>query len=165
MPGITWILVADVSRARLFEHRQRSERTLVPIFDDDQREFRDREQRRASDRPGRMHESYTTMRHAAEPHTSNDERAREQYARMLIARIHTEARKRTFHNLVLVGPPAMLGTLRSLLDAELSSRVVGELAKDLTWISERNLPDHLREWVTPKPPAQVGMTSSSTKPL
>jgi protein required for attachment to host cells len=147
MRGITWILVTDVSRARLFEHRARSDRTLVPIFEDDQPELRDREQRRDSDRPGRIHESHELARHAAEPHTGIDQRIRERYARELVDRLKAEASQRRFHNLVLVAPPALLGSLRKLLDEELAGRVVGELAKDLAWVAEHDLPDHLREWL------------------
>jgi protein required for attachment to host cells len=147
--GITWILIADLGRARLFEHRRRSERTLEPIFEDDRPEFRDREQRRTSDRPGRVHESHEAARHAAEPHTSNEERARDRYARELIDRLHAEAAQRRFHNLVLVAPPAMLGTLRKLLGDELGGRVVGSLAKDLAGMPEHDLPEHLHEWLVP----------------
>lgn len=151
MRGITWVLVADVSRARLFEHRQRGERMLELLFEDDKPEMRDRELRRPNDRPGRVHESSVTMRHAAEPHTSIDERVRERYARELIDRLRAEAANRTFHNLILVAPPAMLGSLRKLLDEDLAGRVVGELAKDLAWMPEHDLPEHLREWLGPFP--------------
>jgi protein required for attachment to host cells len=89
------------------------------------------------------------MRHAAEPHTSIDQRIRESYARELIDRLHVEAGKRRFHNLVLVAPPAFLGTLRKLLGDDLGGRVVGELAKDLAWVPEHDLPEHLREWLQP----------------
>jgi protein required for attachment to host cells len=149
MQGITWILIADASRARLFEHRRRNERPLEPIFEDDRPELRDREQRRDSDRPGRVHESAVTMRHAAEPHTSNEQRIRERWARELIDRLHAVAGDRQFHNLVLVAPPAMLGALRKLLDDEFGDRVVGELAKDLAWMSEHDLPEHLAQWLGP----------------
>ena len=122
---------------------------LEPIFEDDRPELRDREQRHDSDRPGRVHESHQPMRHAAEPHTSIDERVRERWARELIAQLHEVARTRPFHRLVLVAPPALLGTLRQLLDDDLRRRVVGELAKDLAGMPEHDLPAHLGEWLGP----------------
>lgn len=150
MQGITWILVADASRARLFEHRRRPAPPLTLVFEDDRPELRDREQRRdASDRPGRIHESHEAVRHAMEPHTSLDERLREDYARDLLDRVHAESQHRPFHNLVLVAPPAMLGVLRKLADAEFSGRVIGDLDKDLTRLSEQDLREHLRDWLKP----------------
>jgi protein required for attachment to host cells len=121
---------------------------LVPIFEDDQPQLRDREQRRAaSDRPGRVNESHERMRHAMEPQTSNTERVREQYAHEVLERLQAEAAERHFDHLVLVAPPQMLGTLRQLLDDQLRARVVGELAKDLAGVPVHDLPDHLGAWL------------------
>jgi protein required for attachment to host cells len=130
----------------LFEHRFGETPKLVPIFEDDQPELRDREERRASDRPGR--EGHEGMRHGVEPQTSNTERIREQYAREVLDRLRAEAAEREFDNLVLVAPPQMLGTLRQLLDGQLAARVVGELDKDLAGISVHDLPDHLQAWLS-----------------
>lgn len=147
MRGITWILVTDVSRARLFEHRPDGERRLVPIFEDDQPELRDREERRANDRPGRSQDGSEPIRHAMDPRTSNADRIREQYAREVLDRLRAEAAEREFDKLVIVAPPPMLGTLRPLLEHNLRERLVGELGKDLAWMSEHELPSHLEEYL------------------
>lgn len=149
MQGITWILVADATRARLFEHRHRPAPPLALVFEDSRPELRDRDWLRNTDQHGRVQESAVAGGHAMEPHTSLDERLRQQYARDLLDRLHAEAQTRPFHNLVLVAPPPMLGVLRKLFDHEFGDRVIGSLDKDLTHLSEHDLREHLREWLKP----------------
>jgi protein required for attachment to host cells len=144
MAHTTRVLIADASRARLFEHR-RDERRLDLIFEDDRPQLRDREAARDADRPGRVHERRGQVRHAMEPSTAADERGREGFASELVARLR-EGSEAGF-DLLLVAPPAMLGTLRAQLDNELRGRVVAELDKDLTKVAPADLVDHLSDWI------------------
>jgi protein required for attachment to host cells len=154
MSETTWILIADASRARLFEH-QRSRRSLELVFEDDRPQLRDRELMRDSDRPGRSHESVGQARHAMQPHTTTDERIREQFARELADRLQLGANEHRFGQLLLVAPPAMLGALRSHIGEALRDRVLAELDKDLTKISPHELPEHLAEWLVVAEPPRV----------
>ncbi len=146
MPRTTWFLIADATRARLLEFH-RPERKLALLFEEDRADLRDREAQRDGDRPGRVHESSGNVRHAMEPHTNVQDLHREQFARELLARVHTEAQKDHFPQIVLVAPPQMLGTLRSVAPNELREHLVGELGKDLTKIPEHDLAGHLQEWM------------------
>lgn len=154
MAETTWILIADSSRARLFEH-QRSLRSFELVFEDDRPELRDRELNRDSDRPGRVHESVGQVRHAMQPQTTNEQRTREQFARELAERLQLGANEHRFGQLLLVAPPAMLGELRTHLDAGMRERVVAELGKDLTKIPAHELPKHLDEWLVVAEPPRV----------
>ncbi|WP_373486947.1 host attachment family protein [Blastomonas sp.] len=58
--------------------------------------------------------------------------ARERFARDLADLLYKRAIKGDFKSLVLVAAPALLGELRPALHKEVTSRVTGELAKDLT---------------------------------
>jgi protein required for attachment to host cells len=151
MTHATWILVADASRARLFEHH-RAQRTFELVHEDDRPELRDREAMRDSDRPGRVHERSGQVRHGMEPPTPGSERVREDFARELVGRLHEGVTEQRFDQLVLVAPPTMLGTLRGLLDDALRERVSAELGKDLTKLPVHELIEHLGEWVSVDPP-------------
>jgi len=146
MPRTTWFLIADATRARLFEfHGPKHE--LALLFEEDRKDLRDHEAQRDSDRPGRVHESSGNVRHAMEPHTNVEDVHREQFARELLARVHTEAAKGHFPAIVLVAPPQMLGTLRSAAPNELRQHLIGDLGKDLTKIPVHDLAGHLQEWM------------------
>ena len=152
MSETTWILIADGSRARLFEH-QRSRQSFELVFEDDRPELRDRELMRDSDRPGRIHESVGQVRHGMQPHTPADQRIREHFARELVDRLAQGANEHQFGQLLLVAPPTMLGALRSHLGEALRERVIAEIDKDLTKIPAHELPEHLQEWlIVAEPP-------------
>jgi protein required for attachment to host cells len=154
MSEITWILIADGSRARLFEHR-RSERSFELVFDDDRPQLRDREAMRGSDRFGRVHESVGQKRHGMQPSTSNDQILRDEFARELAQQLQTGANEQRFGQLMLVAPPTMLGALRSHIGDPLRGLVVAELDKDLTKIPAHELPEHLKDWISVADPPRL----------
>jgi len=149
MSHTTWVLIADASRARLFKHH-RAERTLILAFEDDRPQLRDKQASQGADRPGRVHERSGATRHAMEPHTAADELGRSSFARELVDRLRSGASEHSF-DLLLIAPPAMLGSLRSQLDDPLRERLVGELSKDLTKLPAHELGDHLSDWITVNP--------------
>lgn len=150
MPHVTWILVADASRARLFENH-RVQRTLELVFENDRPEQRDREAMRDSDRPGRVHERSGQVRHGMQAPTPARQRVREEFARELVERLRAGANEHSFDQLVLVAAPTMLGALRAELDEPLREQMIAELDKDLTKLSVDDLIDHLQEWVSVDP--------------
>jgi len=145
MSDTTWVLIADASRARLFKHH-RAEHTLDLAFEDDRPELREKQASQGDARPGRVHERSGAGRHAMEPHTAADELGRTSFARELVDRLRSGASEHSF-DLLLVAPPAMLGSLREQLDAALRERLVGELGKDLTKFPVHELGDHLSDWI------------------
>jgi protein required for attachment to host cells len=154
MSDTTWVLIADASRARVFEH-SRSLQSLTLAFEDDRPEHRDRSLSGPSDRRGRVHDSVGQARHAMEPHTPLDERNRESFARELTERLATGANEQRYGQLLLVASPSMLGALRSHLDENLRERVIAEIDKDLTKIPAHELPEHLKEWLIVAEPPRV----------
>jgi protein required for attachment to host cells len=154
MSETTWVLIADASRARVFEHN-RSLRSLTLAFEDDRPELRDRSLTRDSDRPGRTQDSAGEGRHGLEPHTSIDDRVREQFSRELVERLQSAANEQRFGQLLLVAPPSMLGAIRKHLGENLRERVIAEIDKDLTRIPAHELPEHLKEWLIVAEPPRV----------
>jgi protein required for attachment to host cells len=155
MTETTWILIADGSRARLFEH-QRSLRSFELVVEEDRPELRDRALMRDADRPGRVHDSVGQGRHGMQPHTSTDQLNREHFARELVDRLAQAANEHRFGQLLLVAPPTMLGALRSQLGEGLRERVIAEIDKDLTKIPAHELPEHLQEWLIVAEPPRLG---------
>ena len=122
-------LVADAQRARFLErqtpfgHWSEREADAVEINNRPSRE-------RASDRPGRVHESASSARHAVEPRTDPHREAKRAFARHLAEEL--EARQGGYARLVLVAPPAFLGDLREALGDAARRKLAGSLDKDLT---------------------------------
>ena len=56
-----------------------------------------------------------------------------------------KARNGAFDNLILVAPPAMLGNLRPLLSAETKEKLLGEVNKDYTQLTPREIKQQLSE--------------------
>ena len=57
---------------------------------------------------------------------------KERFAREISDRLYKFAHQGRFQSLVLVAPPHVLGDLRKELHQEVSSRIIAEVAKDLT---------------------------------
>jgi len=139
---ITWILIADGTRARIFRN-DGPFKGLKPALG---REFgapAPPTRALGSDRPGRVQESAGSERHAMVPRVDWHRFEKEKFAKSM-ARILDEAAKRgAFSRLVLVAPPRTLGDLRNALGARARAMVTAELDKDLTHVTPVELPDHL----------------------
>lgn len=140
----TWVLVADGAKARLLE-RVGANAPLIPAsakcFSESEARLPTREI--GADRPGRVHESADTTRHAMEPRVDWHRYAKEQFARSVAGALENAALKKKFDELILVAPPQALGDLRSALGQHSSALVVGEVAKDLTNLPDHEIPVHL----------------------
>lgn len=137
-PKKTWILVADGAKARILE-RLAPNAALFPASDKCFSESEAREPTRdiGTDRPGRVHESADTARHAMVPRVDWHRFAKEQFAKTVAGALEDAAKQKKFEALVLVAPPQALGDLRGALGQHAKALVEGEIGKDLT-----NLPDH-----------------------
>jgi protein required for attachment to host cells len=134
----TWILVADGAKARLLE-REGLNAPLTPASDKCFSESEARAPARdiGTDRPGRVHESADTTRHAMAPRVDWHQFAKEQFAKSVAGALEEAALEKRYDELVLIAPPETLGNLRGALGQHARTLVAGEVAKDLT-----NLPDH-----------------------
>lgn len=138
----TWILVADAARARIFlndgpghgiteltDHGL--ERDLKPSRDIN------------ADRPGRSFDSGGQGRHAMEPSTDPNRHQKFNFAKEVASMITKAHHARRFDRLVMIAPPTTLGDLRSALPKTVTNVVYGEIAKDLTQASVKDLSGHL----------------------
>ena len=139
---MTWVLVADGARARIFRNLGPGngiDREAVKEFEGSTALSRDI----ACDRPGRTFDSAGPGRHAMAPPSDPHEHEQVNFLREVVAYIEKASQKKSFDRLVIVAPPTALGTLRAQLSGPLATKVTGELNKDLTKVPVHEIAGHL----------------------
>jgi protein required for attachment to host cells len=141
---VVWIVVADGGKARVLA-RHGSHGPLEPAsnlcFAEAEARLPTREI--GAERPGRVHESADTARHAMEPRVDWHRFAKEQFARSIATALEAAAQKKLYEELVIVAPPQALGDLRRALGRHAKAMLTAEIAKDLTNLPDHELPAHL----------------------
>lgn len=125
----TYIVVADVARARLFT------RDALQL----------EEQESLVRAEGRLHEGDLVTDNGADVHDSMGSAARSSggentalqhqaqlFAKQVAERLYQARVDNSLEKLILVAPPKFLGLLRDKLDATTSKRIIHTLAKDLS---------------------------------
>ena len=135
----TWFVIADGGRARFVERDEQGAYRTISSFVSTELKASSRDL--ATERPGRVHESATTARHAIEPKTDPKEAAKEDFVRYVADQVQSE--QENFDDLVLVAPPRVLGQLRETLAKSVADAVTWDLAKDLTKVPDHELSEHL----------------------
>lgn len=92
-----------------------------------------------ADRPGRTFDSGGQGRHAMESPTDSQRHAKDEFARELAVQINAAMTAGEFDRLVLIAAPATLGDLRQHLSKQSSDNIHGEIAKDLTKASIKEI--------------------------
>ena len=141
-PIITWILIADSARARLFFNDGPGHGVKL-VSDEVIRGLNLPDREIMSDRPGRAFDSVGAGRHAKEPKTDPRKVEKRSFAHELAAMLDDGLKQGKFERLVLVAPPGELGFLRAELSPGVRKRVSAELNKDLTGVPPSEVPDHL----------------------
>jgi protein required for attachment to host cells len=141
----TWILIADGSRATLYEQSD-SDATLRQL------ENWDNEGGRTSDHVAET-DALGTSGGGSQPNamgSQSDPKRHSQYdfARKL-AHVLNEQEK-AYDHLIVVAPPKVLGDLRKQLSPHVQPKIIGEFHKDLTHVSAHDLPGHLTGLLAPK---------------
>jgi protein required for attachment to host cells len=149
----TWILVADASRARLFQHELFGS-PLKQLQEWDHQPSRARNQDLASDRPGRVMQSHAApgrggSRSGIEPDLPPKEVEQEHFARALAAILDKGRGDNAYRRLVLVASPSFLGTLRRVVDEQVHKHIVASVDKDYTAFSPKELELYLGSVIHP----------------
>ncbi|HZB92919.1 MAG TPA: host attachment protein [Stellaceae bacterium] len=139
---ITWIVMADGSRARIVVRRQEAPGFEV-VSEWASPEARVPSREIWSDRPGRTQESANTAHHGiGHSHDPHEER-KAAFSRDLAERLNRAAEEKRFDALILFAPARCLGELRGTLAEAARARIKGEAPKDLTKLPLEQLPRHL----------------------
>ena len=135
----TWYVIADGGRARFVERDEQGAYRTISSFVSTELKASSRDL--GTERPGRVHESATTARHAIEPKTDPKEAAKENFIRYVAEQV--QSAQENYDDLVLVAPPRVLGQLRETLAKSVAGAVTRDLAKDLTKVPDHELSEHL----------------------
>lgn len=138
----TWIIVADKSRARIFEAARagaemHERETLAHP------QSRLHEQELTSDLPGRAFDSSGQGRHAMGSEVEPKEHEAEEFARQIADLVDKARTENRVEQLVVIAAPAMLGLLRNAFNDETKKLVGTEIDKDLTQHSMADIQAHL----------------------
>ena len=148
-----WFVVADGARARILAKREEQPGfdTLDEFHSDDARKF---SRELTSDKPGRGQESAQTGRRSAmEPASDAHLKQKREFGRFLAGELNRAGQAKRFDELVLIAPTRALTEIRGALDTQTKSKLVREVAKDLTNIPQDQLAEHLHQIHSPRPPA------------
>lgn len=143
-PIRTWILIADGARARVLENTGPGrglhaidglsfERDCPPTHEI------------VDDREGRSFSSVGPGRSAMEPTSDPRRLLKRDFVRGLAQMLGDGLQSDRFDRLVIVAAPQALGDLRAALPEGVRSKVVGELAQDLTKTPDHELAAHLEK--------------------
>jgi protein required for attachment to host cells len=143
-PIRTWVLIADGARARILEndgpgHGLKAVDGMV--FSGDHSATHDL----VSDREGRSQSSNGPGRSAIESHSDPHRELKVKFAQHLADVLDRELDTKSFHRLVVVAPPVTLGDLRSLISQKVRTKIIGEVAQDLTKIPNADVGGHINE--------------------
>lgn len=140
----TWIVVADGAKAR-FLLNQGPGKGLETAPAGDMSADHAATRALGTDRPGRVHDRMGPARHAMAPRADWHEQEKTLFADAVAGVLNKSAQAGAFDRLVLVAPAKTLGELRRELDGKTAALVTGELTKDLTQVTDRDLPEYLGE--------------------
>lgn len=143
----TWILVAQRSGARIFEHEAPGAglQLVNTILHEDGR-LRDGEL--SADRPGGSVDRNSHGQHSMQSEESPHERVIADFVRSLAKMLEGARVEQRYSKLVLVAEPRMLGQLREALDAPTSALVIGSLDKDYYPRDQDHLLKALSEFIS-----------------
>lgn len=126
----TWIVVADSSRARFFSMESKVD-PLQEMEGMVHEEGRLREQDEVSDRQGGLAGGHGEGGHPFEPPTDPKHREMEVFAKQIADKLEHGRVNHDYHKLILVAPPAFLGSLRRELNEHVLELVDSSLDKNL----------------------------------
>lgn len=139
---ITWIVLADGSRARVVKRRDDIAGFDV-VADLSSTEAHVPSHLIGSERLGRIRESGNAAHHAIEPRVDPHQERLTAFLRSVADYLNEQSAAKTFDHLILFAPPHALGELRNMLDVAAKAKVLAEAPKDLTKLPIEELPKHL----------------------
>ncbi|MFZ2405515.1 MAG: host attachment protein [Methylobacter sp.] len=142
---LTWILIADSTRARIFT-ADSSSSPLEEIEDFSHTEGRLHDREITSDLPGKI-KSVGGGGHAFEQPTDPKKHEADSFAHRIAEYLEDALNTNRFEQLLIVAPPAFLGLLRNQLPEPVKKLVRFELNKDITMLSVADIREHLPQYL------------------
>jgi protein required for attachment to host cells len=141
----TWILIADSSRARIFEKKEH-EKHLEEVEDFVDSEGRATSKELRTDGRGRFYgKGERDQGHTAEPAVSAVEHENDMFAHTLTRYLDDARKENRYNRLYLIAPPKFLGLIRGSLDNEVKKMVQAELQKDISTFTAQEVEGYVKE--------------------
>ncbi len=138
---LTWILVADSSRARIFKAEKGS--SIHEIEDLAHPEGRLHEQELTSDLPGKDADKSGVGKHAFQDQVEPKQQEAIDFAKRIARHLDKSYSDKKFEQLMIIAAPSFLGTLRKQFSDEIKQRICFELDKNITIHSTDDIRKHL----------------------
>jgi protein required for attachment to host cells len=147
----TWIVVADSSRARIFEkaapkmHLREIEDLVNPSGHAEDKELE-------TDERGRFYgKGEREQGHTAEPAVSAVEHENEKFSRAVTHYLDKAHNEHRYDSLCLIAAPKFLGHLRSSLSKSTKTTVIEELPKDISAFTTKEIETYIKDIPSQKP--------------
>ncbi len=140
---VTWVIVANSSRATIYQLGKFPKISEVKSFDHQESRLKDSEITTSA--PGRGFQSGGVTRHAYESKTDPKEVEIEKFARIISDYLSSSFNKGEFSRFYLIANPTFLGLLRKYIHPKVHATVVAELPKDMTEHSKADIEEHLAQ--------------------
>lgn len=148
MDNTTWILVADSCEAKIFKaiktrlfDNKSDGKDLTLVSEHNHPDGRKKDQELTSDRQGNFGSG--TFVEATDPKRHENDVFAQQLAKVL-THGHGE---NSFHDLIVIAPPAFMGMINKHLSHEVKKRIYKEIEKDYTRTTTKELVTHLRDFL------------------
>ncbi len=141
---VTWIIVADGSRARVLANDGPG-KGLRPAIAGEFHHDAPPTHLLGTDKPGRVAPMAGASRSAIQPHMDWHQFEKDKFGQEMAGLLNDAADRKTYDDLIVVAPARTLSTLRQSLSAKASELIRAELAKDLTHVPLNEMPEHLKD--------------------
>lgn len=146
--NITWILVADSGRARIFEMHPDSKIIEIQDFTNSLGRFQNRELR--TDSEGRFF-GQSAQGNTSEPDVSPEKHEATLFAETINKFLTDSHNLQRYSKLLIIAQSKFLGLLRDKMDDQVRKLVVDELPKDLSKANVEEIRQHISTMrLTPK---------------
>ena len=139
---LTWVVVADASRARIMHFRGHVS-GLEELEDFVNPEGRLKAQDLTTDRHGSRQKRRAEGRPEMGESDETTDKVDEDFARMLARELNQRCRDQGVEALILAAPPKFLGMLRRQLDEKTAGLVRQTINKDISRLTPERIKDHL----------------------
>lgn len=140
----TWVVVADASRARIFESRRRGQE-LVELETLLHPESRLKTRDIMSDNEGTVTDRAGEGQRRADPRTFPHQVEEEKFARELAGFLDRKRSDNEFEKLIITASPNFLGNLRQRISDQVSRCVVDTLDKDYSRLPKDEIAQRLQQ--------------------
>ncbi|GAB4225597.1 MAG: host attachment protein [Chlamydiales bacterium] len=140
MKKVSWIIVANSSRARIFKTSKESSLEEIETLVHPASRLKAHELVESSQ--GRSFDSFGEGRHKMEPKSDPKKVECELFAKTIVERLEEGRNQKAYDRFYLASSPSMLGYIRQEMSGSIMNLLAGEVDKDITNMSLTEIREH-----------------------